>query len=411
MLKQNKFFSIISILGTALAIMMIMVIIVTDGIKNVSVAPENNRDKTLYLYYHTLRDSTEWGKSTYSGTLPYNVIKDYIPLLLKTPEMISAHSLSFANITTELSPEKTRMIVRYTDMEYWKFLTIPILEGRKFTNEEFLSGNNVAIISENKASQLFKGETAMGQHINIDNNPYRIIGITKTISPIFTQAITHVWVPYTSVKDTEQLSFTVMLFSNDKNDIKAIKNELREIEKKYKYDYPSQTLNLRGPETHRIKAMDIRGENDDNVNDNFKISIRKILFILLIILLIPAINLSGLTLSRMKKRTSEIGVRKAFGAKRHIILIQVLCENLITSFTGGIIGLALSIVVIFQMKEWLLGVPADCEIPFDVIFSIPVILSVFATCVIINILSAAIPACRASRMTIINAITNNDKIT
>ena len=108
-------------------------------------------------------------------------------------------------------------------------------------------------------------------------------------------------------------------------------------------------------------------------------------------------------------RTPEIGVRKAFGAKGHIILIQILCENIITSFTGGIIGLVLSVFLIFQMRFWLLKIPSDSSIPFDTIISIPVIISVFAACVIINILSAAIPAYRASRTTIVNAITNNDK--
>ena len=36
---------------------------------------------------------------------------------------------------------------------------------------------------------------------------------------------------------------------------------------------------------------------------------------------------------------AEIGIRKAFGAKRHVILIQVLYENLITTLIGGVIGL------------------------------------------------------------------------
>ena len=53
MLKQNKFISIITIIGTALAIMMIMVIIVSDSIKKASIPPEINRDRTMYLRYET----------------------------------------------------------------------------------------------------------------------------------------------------------------------------------------------------------------------------------------------------------------------------------------------------------------------------------------------------------------------
>lgn len=133
------------------------------------------------------------------------------------------------------------------------------------------------------------------------------------------------------------------------------------------------------------------------------------IFILLILLLIPAINLSGLSLSRIKKRTEEIGIRKAFGAKKYTILIQVLFENLITSVIGGVIGLALSYVVVFQMRDWLLDIAADSTIPASTLISFPVLLAIFAVCLIINLLSAGIPAYRASRMKIINSLNQNDK--
>ena len=408
MLKQNKFFSIISILGTALAIMMIMAIIVTDGIKNISVAPENNRHQTLYIRYSVLKDSTGGNKSVHSGPLEYDIIKEYI-LPMKTPEIISANSKQMALVGTERSAENTQMTAIYTDPAYWKFLSFSFLEGRTFVEEEFLSGVSLAVISESTAKQLFKGENAIGQHINIDFQPYRVIGIVKDVSHIFTNAHADIWMPYTSLRNIEHTRLSVMLLPNAKGGAEAIKEEIREIERKYNHSNEEKSLHIRGPEIHRMQAMDIRGSSESEVSENLNIAIRKIWFILIIIMLVPAINLSGLNLSRIKKRTPEIGVRKAFGAKRHVILIQVLCENLITSFVGGILGLLLSVFVIFQMKNWLLNIPEDSAIPFSAIISIPVVISVFAACIIINILSAAIPAYRASRMTIANSITNNDK--
>ena len=47
------------------------------------------------------------------------------------------------------------------------------------------------------------------------------------------------------------------------------------------------------------------------------------LLVIVILLLVPAINLSSMTLSRMRKRMSEIGVRKAFGATANVLLRQV----------------------------------------------------------------------------------------
>lgn len=51
MLMQNRFISIIAILGTALAIMMILVIVMADTVQNADAAPESNRSRTLYIEF------------------------------------------------------------------------------------------------------------------------------------------------------------------------------------------------------------------------------------------------------------------------------------------------------------------------------------------------------------------------
>ena len=378
MLKQNKFFSIISITGTALAIMMIMAIVVTDNVKNFNAAPENNRDRTLYLTYQSLelRDSTGRKMGSSTGFIDINIVKNYISLM-KTPELISAYSKSYRGVpvSTEVSTEEISLNRTSTDPSYWKILSFSFLEGRAFNEEEFLSEIDNAIICESAAKKLFKGEPALGQTINVNRKPYRVIGIVKDVSPVFREAYAEIWTQY---KSNDQGGYTVMLLTKSKNDITAVKEELRKIEKQFHDNERTNTISFTGPNTHRMRSMRIGGNNDDEIIKNANIQNRKIIFILIIIMIIPAINLSGLNLSRIKNRTPEIGVRKAFGAKKRIILIQILCENLITSFIGGIIGLMLSVLIIFQMRNWLLDISSDSAIPFSTIISIPVIISVFA---------------------------------
>lgn len=86
MLKQNKFISMIAIMGTALAIMMIMTIIVTDEIKEISTAPEINRNRTLYVDYQVKRDTAR--NSWQSGSISYETLKEYL-YPLKTPLYVS----------------------------------------------------------------------------------------------------------------------------------------------------------------------------------------------------------------------------------------------------------------------------------------------------------------------------------
>lgn len=404
MLKQNTFFSIISILGTALAIMMIMAILVSDEVKNINIAPEINRDRTLYMSFETKKDTVQG--SSWAGSISYDVFKNYISLL-ETPELISGQTKKNTQVGMEGSSETIPATIMLTDVAFWKILKFTFLEGKPFGEEEFQSGIRDAVLSERVARKLFKGEKAIGQTIRITHQHYRVVGIVQDVSPVFKMAAADIWIPYTSTKISGVQD--VMLLVKDPKDITVIQNEIKKLERKYQDTEAPMQLSLRGPETHKVHEMGLWGNTNEEMNENVKIRNRKIGFILIIILLVPAINLSGLNLSRIKKRTPEIGVRKAFGAKRHIILIQVLCENLITSFIGGIIGLLLSYLVIFQMRDWLLGIPSDSMIPMSTLISVPVLVAVFIVCILVNILSAAIPAYRASRMKIIHSLTNNEK--
>ena len=409
MLKQNKFISAIAIIGTALAIMMIMTIIVANEIKGISSTPEINRERTLHINYQVKKDTTK--NSWQSGTLSYDVVKDYLYPLI-TPRYVSAvNSVDPKRPSTLVSREGSSEIInagqRLTDATYWKIFSFSFIKGRPFNEGEFNSGISVAVVSETLAKKAFKGETALGQTILVNFKPYRIIGIVKDVSPVFKRAYGDLWVPYSSLKK-ENLYFDVVIMAEKTSDFAAITAEVRNMEKKYNIENVPWTLFMKGPLDNQFYQKDIRGNSVEDITKSITIQNRKMIFILLILLLIPAINLSGLSLSRMKKRTEEIGIRKAFGAKRYTILIQVLFENLITSLIGGVIGLILSYVVVFRMRDWLLDIPSGSTIPVNTLISIPVLLAVFAVCLVINLLSAGIPAYRASRMKIINSLNQND---
>ena len=88
----------------------------------------------------------------------------------------------------------------------------------------------------------------------------------------------------------------------------------------------------------RIPKFFYRGQPDDRFSFIFRHWGRELqakeaylhyLLVIVILLLVPAINLSSMTLSRMRKRMSEIGVRKAFGATANVLLRQVFYENLL----------------------------------------------------------------------------------
>ena len=62
---------------------------------------------------------------------------------------------------------------------------------------------------------------------------------------------------------------------------------------------------------------------------------------------VPALNLAGMIASRMKRQFSEMGIRKAFGASKASLLMQVFWENLFLTGLGGLLGLLLSYLIVY----------------------------------------------------------------
>lgn len=410
LLLQNKLMSLIAILGTALAITMIMSIIVSEEVKNIDVAPETNRSRSLFIGTEMTWESSGGGQNSQPPS--YDIINRYIKRL-QIPQYVTAVNRTFAALTSMVQAQGTDedmdAVVRVTDAAYWKVMSFDFVQGRPFTQEEFQSGMSYAVITQSTARELFNNVEALGKTIEIETKPYYVIGIVKDVSPLFQHAYGDVWVSYTSSDEYKEGAYEVILLAADKNDFDAIWDEVRDLEKQYNIETDGGKLFLKGPETSRQYNPNVWATSPDEVKDYFSSQKRKRILIFAILLLIPAINLSGISLSRIRKRTAEIGVRKAFGAKKYVILTQVLYENLITSLIGGIVGLALSYGVVFWLRDWLLGMPGDGVIPLNTLVSPYIFLAVLVICILMNLLSAGLPAWKASRMVIINSLNQNDQ--
>lgn len=134
------------------------------------------------------------------------------------------------------------------------------------------------------------------------------------------------------------------------------------------------------------------------------------LTIYLILLIVPAVNLSSMTHSRLQRRREEIGVRRAFGARRTDIITDIFIENLVITIVAGLIGLALSLIfallwggLIFQPGY---GVSLSASgLNLGILFHWSTFGWAMLFCFLLNLLSAGIPSLNASRINIVNALT------
>jgi putative ABC transport system permease protein len=118
----------------------------------------------------------------------------------------------------------------------------------------------------------------------------------------------------------------------------------------------------------------------------------------LLFMTLPALNLVTLNLSRILERSSEIGVRKAFGAPRRSLVMQFIFENVVITIVGGVIGFILAAVAIYALNraDLLPGMQFDLNAR---VFGYGMLIAAF-----FGVFSGLYPAWRMSRMNPVSAL-------
>ena len=98
------------------------------------------------------------------------------------------------------------------------------------------------------------------------------------------------------------------------------------------------------------------------------------------------------------ERSSEIGVRKAFGASARTLVYQFLVENIILTLLGGLVGVILSFVVIQVLNN------AALIANFELSLNFTVLCYGLLACLVFGLLSGVYPAWRMSRLNVVNAL-------
>lgn len=414
LLKENKLFSLISIVGTALAICMIMVMIITYQVRIKNYPPENHRDRTLYVRW---ANRTSNGQPKGNGFLSIQTIKACL-LPLKTPEAVAFISPWRSQLATLPGGQaKKNCLTLFTDDVFWHLFDFHFLDGAPYSHEEVKAGIPKAVVAASVANRLYGSTKVAGKTILIGYKPYTISGVVEDISSIAKSAYADIWVawsahPFADDAWAENITgwYQAIILARSADDFDTIRQELEQRVSRYNSTLNDYQIGLYDqPDTQ----LDWELKGNGALGADKTKTILQYLLVILLLLVVPAINLSGMTLSQMRKRMAEIGVRKAFGATRATLLIQVLTENMLLTLLGGAAGLVLSYISIYLMRTWLLsnsfssistvfgGTPslAVSELFNPVLFAYA-----FLFCLVLNLLSAGIPAYRLASKQVTDAL-------
>ena len=226
---------------------------------------------------------------------------------------------------------------------YERYAVEGLLHGRYFTEEECQRGDNVAVISEEGAQAFFGSTDVVGQTIMVDlygyQLDYRIIGVRKAKDSVIMNMAN--MMNGTSIK----LEVPYMHFVN-------ATGETWPIEEIYSMLISSDSPNINETLKRIVSILearhDVRGEDCFTIDsfDSYMEKINQVIgyvtlfvgFVSAISLLVGGIGVMNIMLVSVTERTSEIGIRKALGARTGSIMTQFLAEAGMITLVGGVIG-------------------------------------------------------------------------
>lgn len=278
--------------------------------------------------------------------------------------------------------------LEHQEMAYGRFINeVDIREARK-----------VCVIGKRVYESLFKpGEDPCGKYVQVDSIYYRVVGMCSSESHINIQgqASEAVTLPYTTMQKVYNLGNTVdvMCFTVKPGvKVRDVKPEVERRLKEAHYIHPD--------DKQAVMMLDL--EAMFSMMDNLLTGVRILAWLVgLGTLLAGAIGVSNIMMVTVKERTTEIGIRRAIGARPKDILQQILSESMVLTTVAGMAGISFGVLVL-SVLEAAANPAGVVKTHFQVSFGTAV-----GTCVLLvtlGLLAGLAPAYRAMSVKPIEAI-------
>lgn len=269
--------------------------------------------------------------------------------------------------------------VRGVDSSYFSTRGLMMKKGRGFSSEDLGKSKKVCILDENSEKVLFEGADPIGKTIEIRREPFVVIGVV-TEKEAFVPVINTIEEYYTYAEDSSGSVYIPdstwpIIYQYDEPQSLVLKAEhtsdMTSLGKSSS-DILNQYLTVEDSSI-QYKSEDLM-EQAKQIQQLSQSTNMMLIWIAGISLLVGGIGVMNIMLVSVTERTSEIGLKKAIGARKSFILGQFLTEAVVLTSLGGIIGVIVG-VILSQIISKANGIPAEISIPaalLSVIFSMAI---------------------------------------
>ncbi len=303
------------------------------------------------------------------------------------PASVSIFVFATNIATLKYKSKKTNPNIRVigTDENYIVTSGEEIGRGRNFNQNELFYGSSVAVIGSELKEKLFKkNENPIGKMISIGPGKYKVIGVLEEKgSSVAFSGDRNCYLPLTNVRQNfsrPNMSYNINVMTKDAGTIYAAIGEATGVFRIIRKVALNEEDNFDISKSDKLVRIFL---------GNIKYISLVATLIGLITLLGSAIGLMNIMLVSVSERTREIGIRKAIGAKNKTIKNQFLTEAVVISQMGGVVGIIFGILV---------GNIISIIIGSKFIIPWIWIITAFALCFVVAIISGITPAIKASKL-------------
>ncbi len=398
-LKNNKLRSGLSLTGVAFGIFCIISVLAL--INSLQYKIQNDISalgtNTIYVdkWQYGAGDNGDypWWKFVNRPIPQYQDVK-YIKQRSSLAENVAFFTSTGGNLDYK-NAEMQNVNIYGISNEYNNIQPVDLAAGRYFTETEFEHGNSVGVLGYENAIELFgTTERAIGKSVSFNGHRAILIGVInkqgQSFGPGFDYDHSLILTYYYyagiyNVTDENSQPF-IMVKAKPNISSAALSDELEGVMRQVRKLSPKQEDNF------ALNDINFMAQAVSGFFGTVNIGGWAIAGLSLIV---GAFGVANIMFVTVRERTSQIGLKKAIGAKSRTILLEFLLESAFLCVIGGFIGL---------LMVWGLAAILSAILPFAIIISGKIIILAFSICVILGILSGIIPATIAARMNPVDAI-------
>lgn len=313
---------------------------------------------------------------------------------------------------------------------YALYKNIPLIKGRFLNDSDCSEVKSSIVISDVSAKAMFGTTSCIGKTISFNSNDNKkcdfvIVGVYHYVDQSGESLK-----GYNTVKTTAYISYSFMnkLFGKDvnnttrNNDTETAYNYIKIIPLADNYSMAITIVaknyfeKIYNDDDYEIYAYPIEPEDQTGLKSLPTIITGVFLAIALISLIVGGIGVMNINLINVTEKTQEIGVCKALGAKNSNIALQFLLESVIVCVIAGAVGVfvgfGLDIIIENIITNLVNSMPVSMSSTKSLLLNVdlsvsPSIFAVvvsFAITVITGIVFGVIPATKASKMLVVDAL-------